>query len=162
MSKYILFSESHILFSMLQVHYNKLSEEEKQILEALMNDEGQIPSNIGNMNDDYWETCSNQFNLLPLSFRFHWILSMLFVGYQYGENIKQFIDMSQGQLSGKCSKVYIIKYQLIWGCHSAINYNRTISLQETTSHLKVIKHPYLRKKVLTKNLDFRMKMKVRN
>ena len=55
MSKYILFSESHILFSMLQVHYNKLSEEEKQILEALMNDEGQIPSNIGIMNYDYWE-----------------------------------------------------------------------------------------------------------
>ena len=43
----------NILFSLLQGHYNKLSEEEKQILEALMNDEGQIPSNIGNMNDDY-------------------------------------------------------------------------------------------------------------
>ena len=153
----------NILFSLLQGHYNKLSEEEKQILEALMNDEGQIPTNIGI--DEWWllrKLCSNQFNLLPLSFRFHWILSMLFVGYQYGENIKQFIDMSQGQLSGKCSKVYIIKYQLIWGCHSAINYNRTISLQETTSHLKAIKQPYLKKRVLTKNLDFRMKMKVRN
>ena len=45
----------NILFSLLQGHYNKLSEEEKQILEALMNDEGQIPSNIGIVNYDYWE-----------------------------------------------------------------------------------------------------------
>ena len=53
LSKCILFSHPHILFSLLQGHYNKLSEEEKQILEALMNDEGQIPSNIGIMNCGY-------------------------------------------------------------------------------------------------------------
>ena len=53
LSKCILFPQPHILFSLLQGHYNKLSEEEKQILEALMNDEGQIPSNIGIMIYDY-------------------------------------------------------------------------------------------------------------